>query len=166
MKGLLAIVKPLSAKLDTLTGNVTRIESDVKTIEQNSTDNNTHLRNQHKELESHVGGLLAQVNNPRPTQASQHEQINKRLELVEKKLQVAQGELEKQEKRITNTETNITVLEGDRSRQGTKLILLDTKVNGLQVCIAVMGIIRMADPLPERRHRYSDKYESSSDARP
>ncbi|CAE6466832.1 unnamed protein product [Rhizoctonia solani] len=135
MKGLLAIVQPLGAKLETLTGNVTCIESNVKSAEEKANATTAHLDSRYKELEGHVGKLSAQIDNPRPTQALQHEQMNKRLQLVEEKVQAAQGELEKQEKRIMNSETSITVLEGTRSRvdaQGTKLILLDGKVNGLQ----------------------------------
>ncbi|CAE6473092.1 unnamed protein product [Rhizoctonia solani] len=135
MKELLAIVQPLSAKLGVLDGNVARIDSSVNSIEKRANATTTHLDDRHKQLEERIGELSAQVSSPQPTQVLQHDQVNKRLELVEEKVQSSQGELEKQERQIMSMDTKIAVLEGTRSRvdaQGTTLVLLDSKITGLQ----------------------------------
>ncbi|ELU45721.1 ring hydroxylating beta subunit domain-containing protein [Rhizoctonia solani AG-1 IA] len=135
MKELLAIVQPLSAKLGVLDGNVARIDSSVNSIEKRANATTTHLDDRHKRLEERIGELSAQVSSPQPTQVLQHDQVNKRLELVEEKIQSSQGELEKQERQIMSMDTKIAVLEGTRSRvdaQGTTLVLLDSKITGLQ----------------------------------
>ncbi|CUA70061.1 Myosin-9 [Rhizoctonia solani] len=130
MKGFQTAVQPLDSNIKTLTSNLTRTDSRIKACEE-KVNTTARAEKSHKELESRVVGLSAQVASP-PPKGVGHYWVNERLELMDETVQASQGESEKLKERISKAEARITDIDATRTRvdaHGTKLALLEGRIS-------------------------------------